>query len=192
MSRHKIFEAIAKEQNWHKMFGGDTHRALGIGPFQLLYKNRSSKVEGLSMTTLQSREMIFDLISWRNHTFPGTTAYYYLNTRIQWPIFILEPMSHPDYLLYTFFNRFKKTGNSQYEDFQLRYRLVSPLNKMRPQFLSHEIKLFFNYEHNWTIEGNGQQLLLYKENNLIASDQLRSFIQVCQTIVKMFSGEQVL
>jgi hypothetical protein len=192
MNRQQVYEVIAEEQSWHKMFGGDARTALGIGPFQLLYENVSAEVGGLSITTAHTRELIFDFISLGDHKDGNTTAYYYLNTKIQWPIFILKPRYSLDYMLYRFINSFKKEKNNQYEDFQSRYKLVSPLTKTGHQFLSHEIQLFFNYEHGWTIEGNGNQLLIYKENKLIENDQLRSFIQVCQTIIKLFSSEKVL
>lgn len=189
MNRYKMYESIAESQKWHTIFKGDAQTALGIGPFQLLYENASAEVEGISKTSSSTRELLFDIYS---RSQANTTVYYYMNLEINWPVFLLKPRYNFDHFVYKFFNWFRDHKNNLYTDFYSNYKLISPMRNMGYHFLSQELLLFFNFEHGWTVEGNGHQLLIYKDTVFIEESHLISFIEVCQTILKMFAAEKVL
>lgn len=191
MSRIELFKSIAQEQSFTDLFQGKVGQVFPVGPFQLIHEAYSGAVDiGIIKRSDHGLEALVDLEYMANKVSNSLTAYYFQDEMLSLPIFIIDPRSSWDFLgKYLGPKKFKVP---LYPDFNEKYQILSPVRNFDIAMINEQVYSFLSFEHGWTIEGNGKQMLMYKEDFMIPDDRIKAFLQAGRSISEMLKGEKVL
>jgi hypothetical protein len=106
------------------------------------------------------------------------------------PSFFIRPQ-HPLHTIGKFFGM-QDVEIANYDDFNKNYLVKSKEVAKLVKFLSNSLVGFLSFEKGWTMESDGNQLVLYKEHKRMNEEMIEPFLQVGETIYGLAMGHVTL